>query len=262
MIRRSVLASLATGVLGLSATSSEAATILYQQDFENPTGWVNRVGDLDFVPVNNLYGNQPPGFQFGNTFTVETLLVGGNVAWNGQGYRDPDGRGGTHVIGMLSTAQDDLLGLSFNVGAFKFLNFQLDVSSIDLNCCGGPFDASNVATPVFRISLFDNPGGAVGLGSGALLDFEDIAGTIGPNSFTFDWTRFIVALDATGRTDGNVTVRIDLLTGGYAAIDNFIIAASDDPGDVGSVPEPGTLMLLALSLLALGVNRGAKPTRR
>lgn len=235
------------------AVPAGAATVLYTQDFEAPTGFVNRVGDLDYVPVNNLYGNQPPGFQFGNSFTVETLLVGGNIAWGGNGYKDPQGVAGKHVLGMLSSAQDDLLGLSFNVGSFKFLNFQLDISSIDLNCCGGPFDASNQQTPTFRISLFDNPGGAAGLGSGALLDSVDISGTVGPNSFTFDWTNHIVALDATGNTGGNVTARIDLLTGGYAAMDNFRIVASDEPGDVGNdIPEPSSLALVMLGLAAVG----------
>lgn len=237
------------------AAPSSAAVLLYAQDFENPTGFVNRVGDLDFVPVNNLYGNQPVGFQFGNSFTVETLLVGGNIAWGGNGYRDPQGIAGRHVLGMLSSAQDDLIGLSFNVGAFRFLNFQLDVSSIDLNCCGGPFDAPNTQVPTYRISLFDNPGGAVGLGVGALLDFEDISGTVGPNSFTFDWTNHVVALDATGNTDGNVTVRIDLLAGGYAALDNFRIVAADDPGNVGRIPLPSSLLLVALGIAALGATR-------
>lgn len=239
----------------LAAAPAGAATLLYTQDFENPTGFVNRVGDLDFVPVNNLYGNQPPGFQFGNSFTVETLLIGGSIAWGGNGYRDPQARAGRHVLGMLSSAQNDLLGLSFNVGAFKFLNFQIDISSIDLNCCGGPFDPSNTQVPTFRISLLDNPGGPVGLGSGAVLDFQDIAGTIGPNSFTFDWTNHIVALDTTGNTDGNVTVLIDLLTGGYAAMDNFRIAAADDPGNVGRTPAPSSLLLALLGLAALGAVR-------
>jgi hypothetical protein len=44
---------------------------------------------------------------------------------------------------------------------------------------------------------------------------------------------------------------IDLLTGGYAALDNFRIAASDNAGDVGdtsaAVPEPTTMLGIALA---------------
>lgn len=253
----SALAGLCAGLsLALTAAApASATTVLYTQNFENPTGFVNRIGDLDYVPVNNLYGNQPVGFQFGNTYTVETLLVGGNVAWGGNGYQDPQGRAGRYAIGMLSTVQDDLLGLSFNVGSYAYLNFQLDISSIDLNCCSGPFDPFNITAPVFRISLYDNPTTVVGVGSGTVLDFEDITGTVGPNAYTFDWTNYTVALDATGNTNGNVTLRIDLLQGGYAAIDNFRIAASDAAGDTGNVPEPASAALVLLGLAASAAAR-------
>jgi hypothetical protein len=73
-----------------------------------------------------------------------------------------------------------------------------------------------------------------------------------------DWTNHIVALDATGNTNGNVTVRIDLLTSGYGSMDNFVIAASNTPGDV-TVPEPASVALVVLGLgaMALGRRRAA-----
>jgi PEP-CTERM motif len=84
-----------------------------------------------------------------------------------------------------------------------------------------------------------------------LLDQVDITGLAGANDYTFNWSNFTSALDATGNTNGNVTLRIDLLRGGYAAMDNFRIAASDTPGDTGQVPEPGSLPLVGLALLGL-----------
>ncbi len=240
-----LLAALSAG----AATAS--TTVLYAQDFENPTGFVNDGGDVNiFRTVNQLYGDQPVGFQFFQNFTTETLLIGGTQAW-GRGFQDPDGRGGRYALGLLSDANNDLLGLSFDVGAYQFLNFQLDISSIDLDRWGGAFVPAG-AVPSFRLSLYDNPSGAVGLGSGGLLDSVDIVGSAGPNDYTFDWTRHTVALDATGNTNGLVTLRIDLLAGGYAAMDNFRIAASDTAGDTGTVPLPGTasLALLGLAFLA------------
>lgn len=247
--------SLATLLLGAAlAAPAFATTVLYTQDFENPTGFVNDGGDVNiFRTVNQLYGNQPPGFQFFQNFTTETLLVGGSQAW-GRGFQDPQGVAGRYVLGMLSDVQNDLLGLSFNLGAYRYLNFSLDISSIDLDRWGGAFVAPGTV-PAFRLSLYDNPGGAIGLGSGVLLDSVDITGTPGANRWTFDWTHHTVALDATGTTNGNVTLRIDELRGGYAALDNFRIAASDTPGDTGSVPEPGSLALAGLALAALGLKR-------
>lgn len=239
--------------------TSHATTILYQQNFENPNpgSFVNDGGDVNiFNPVNALYGGQPAGFLFAQQFTVETLLVGGTQA-HGTGFLDPQNRAGSYAVGMLSSAQNDLLALSFNVGANRFLNFQLEISSIDLSTFGGPFVPVGGLAPVFRLSLYDNPGGVVGLGSGVLLSSVDITGTASALRNTFDWTEHIAALDATGTTNGNVTLRIDELVGGYAALDNFLIAASDNPGDVGngSVPEPESLALILLGLAGLGVIR-------
>jgi PEP-CTERM motif len=234
---------------------THAATVLFTQNWETPNGFVNDGGDLNiFRTVNQNYANQPAGFTYWQPFTTETLLVGGTQAF-GVGFKDPENVAGKYVIGMLSSFQDDRLGMAFNVGANKFLNFKLDVSSIDLDRFSGPFVAAGGEAPVFRFKLFDNPGGIAGRPSGSALSFADAAGVKGPNKFTFDWTNAVVALDATGNTNGNVLLEIDLLSGGYAAIDNFVIAAADKPGDVGEVPaipEPGTwaLMLGGLGAIA------------
>ena len=241
---------LALLTIGLASASANAATVLYTQDFEHPVNFVNDGGDINiFRTVNDLYGNQPAGFTFAQPFTTETLLVGGTGAF-GTGYKDPQNVAGNYVVSMLSDAQDDRLALAFNIGTNKFLNFQLDISSIDLDRFGGPFVPAGGAAPTFRFSLYDNPSGATGLGSGTALSFADRTGTIGPNKFTFDWTNVTVGLDATGNTNGNVILEIDLLSGaGYAAFDNFKVAAADQSG---VIPEPGTWALLLGGLGAMG----------
>lgn len=243
--------------VALSAFGAQASTLLYSQDFDNPNQFVNHEynggpKDVDpFTTVNGAYGNQPPGFSFGQVWTVETLLVGGSAAWNGQGFRDPSGRAGSYVLGMLSNVQDDLVGLSFNNQGFRYLNFRFDHSPIDLNSWGGPFNLGGAA-PSFRVSLIDNPSGAAGLGTGAVLAFQDFIGAAPDNPYTFQWSNSVAALDSMGSTNGNVTIRIDMLSGGYGAIDNFVVNASDLAGDVPAIPEPGTYAMMLLGLTGLG----------
>jgi hypothetical protein len=181
---------------------------------------------------------------------VETLLITGNRAF-GTGYSDPSGIGGNYALGMLSSFQNDLLGLSFDTGGRQFLNFQLTVSSIDLSAWSGPFVAAG-SVPVFRFTLYDNPSGANGLfGNGTILDRIEASGTASARS-VFDWTTLLLPLNASGSTNGRVTIQIDLLSGGYAAMDNFRIVASDIRGDLGTIPEPSSVISLGLGLAGLG----------
>ncbi len=231
------------------SSSAEAATILYNQDFENPAEFVNDGGDVNiFNQVNTLYGNQPPGFTFAQAFTVETLFINGNLAF-GTGYSDPAGIGGDYALGLQSDRQNDLLGLSFDVGTNDFLNVSLDVSSIDLSLFGAPFVPETGAVPTLEFTLYDNPSGATGLGTGTILSSLQVSGTASPRS-QFDWTSVVLPLNASGSTNGNVILRIDLLSGGYASLDNFVIAASDTPGEIpNSIPEPSSI----LSLVSIGI---------
>jgi hypothetical protein len=241
----------------LAGSANAATIVLYDQDFEAPKAYNNDGGDVNpYSTVNDNYGGQPPGFQFGQVFTVETLNItgsdrdGGTAAF-GTGWSDPDGTGGDFAIGMLSDAQDDRLGLSFSVGALPFLNFGLDVSSIDLSTFGGPFVPIDGLAPVFQFTPFDNPSGAVGIGGGTILDQKTLTGTASPRD-VFDWTSGVFAFKTAGNTNGNVTLQIDLLVGGYAAMDNFRITASDDEGDLGGGPTPVPLPA-SLPLMAFGV---------
>lgn len=224
-----VIAFLAVAVTaGPPSTPAAAVEILYDQDFESPDAFVNDGGDINIDrPVNALYGNQPPGFTFAQAFTVETLLITGTAAF-GTGYSDPTGRGGSYALGMLATLENDLLGLAFNVGERRFLNVRLDVSSIDLDRFSGPFTPESGVAPVFEFSLYDNPSGTTGLGSGTPLEIFQAAGTPSPRTVV-DWTEVLLAFDASGASNGNVILRINLLSGGYAALDNFRIAAADTP---------------------------------
>jgi hypothetical protein len=230
----------------LTASHVQAATVLYDQDFENPTAFVNDGGDVNiYNPVNTFYGNQPPGFTFAQANTVETIFITGSQAF-GIGYSDPSAVGGSYALGMLSNVQNDLLGLSFDVGDYNFLNVSLNISSIDLSVFGGPFVQTG-EIPVFEFTLYDDPSGVTGLGNGTILSSLQAAGTASEQT-VLDWTQVMLPLAAKGNTNGNVILRIDLLDGGYAAMDNFLIAASNNSI---ITPIPAAVWLLGSGLAGL-----------
>lgn len=240
----------------MATTVSQAATLLYQQDFENPASFRNDGVDTNiYKTVNDNYGNQPVGFQFAQQYTVETLNVTGSdrgtgsAAW-GTGWSDPSGTGGNFAVGMLSDGQNDLLGLSFDVGALPYFNVSMDVSSIDLSGWGGPFVPAGEA-PVFRFSLFDNPSGGASTGSGSLLDSYDFTGVASAGN-VFDWRKASFGLSTAGNTNGNVTFQIDMLSGGYGALDNFVLTADDTPPPLAPVPLPGSFILMLGGLGLIG----------
>jgi len=255
------ISSLLVAGLFVAASGAHAATTLYTQNFEAPVNFVNDGGDINiYRTVNDLYGNQPAGFTFAQPYTDETLRVGGTDAF-GIGYKDPQHIAGNYVVAMLSDAQNDLLSMSFSVGNFQFLNFGLDISSIDLDRFGGPFVPGGGAAPQFRFSLYDNPTGVTGLsGNGVLLDSATATGVAGPNKYTFDWRHEVLGLNAAGSVNGNVTLQIDLLSGGYAAMDNFVVVASNEKGVIPGVPEPGSWLLMGLGLATLAL-RARKASR-
>ena len=259
--------SLAVAGLMLGAlAAAQAATIVYQNDFNNPVGWVDGSGNgtgISFAQVNSMYGSA-----FQQTFTVETIQIAGNA-----NYTDPSGTGGAYSLGMLSSVQNDLLSLTFDVGALNFVNITMDFAGIGpVACpsCGGPFAFAG-QTPVFDLTLYDSPLGTFSLGSpGTSLSTGAMTGGVIASTTTLGWNSGSVALSTAGNTNGKVTLVIDLRGGtgmaGYSAFDNLVIASSDTPGDTGgggdpgnnNVPEPSTLLLAGLAALTLGVRRRSR----
>jgi hypothetical protein len=223
-----LLALTMTAVFSSNTTLAQTIT-LYQNDFESPNvppaiacGYA-----IDTRTINSLYGGQ--GGEFAQINTVETVLINEPAAFGTpQEYSDPEGKGGNYAIGMLSSLQNDRLALTFDGQGLPFVNVGMDISSIDVFSCGGPV---GVAAPSYTIRLLDSPGGVFNW-SDAVLDEVTIIGETAPDQWTFHWTNHVVALDASGSTDGNISIVWDLVQSGYGAFDNLIITSSDEEGDV------------------------------
>ncbi|WP_146164549.1 hypothetical protein [Nitrosospira sp. Nsp2] len=138
---------------------------------------------------------------------MDTLLIAGNQA-SGHGYSDLSGKGEL-CFGDAFTVENDLIGLSFNVGSNPFMNVRAEISSIDVSVFGGPFVKPG-AVPTFKFTLFDDANGNDGLGSGKMLDVGQVSG-IASSRDVFSWTEVTLPPSTIGNTDRNVTVRIDLL---------------------------------------------------
>jgi hypothetical protein len=210
--------------LAAPAPAGAQSIVLYTNDFESPNVpiQVSCGNSLDSRTIDSLYG--APGFVFHQINTVEAISIDDP----GGLYTNPSGQGGAYALGMLSTSQDDKLALTFDAQGRTFVNVGLDLSSIDVQGCGGPF---GVDVPIMQVSLLDSPGGSFDFNQ-TVLDSDTITGVAAPDQWTFEWTTGVVSLDATGATDGNVSIVFDLLQSGYAAFDNLSIVASNDPGIV------------------------------
>ena len=105
------------------------------------------------------------------------------------------------------------MGLTFDVSIFDFLNFQIDLTNLDLECCGAPFRSGDFdTTPDFQFWLFDDAGG-LGLGTGTPLDRKMFSPNASAHHVT-DFSTFAFGWDASGLSVGIVSLQIDLLTGG------------------------------------------------
>jgi Thrombospondin type 3 repeat len=203
----------------LPSIASGQSIVLYTNDFESPNVPVviNCGNSLDSRGINLLYGS--PGFVYNQQFTVEAIT---HADLQGL-YSDPEGKGGAYSLGMLSTAEDDKLALTFDAQGRAFVNVGIDLSSVDVAGCGGPF---GVAAPVMRISLLDSPGGTFAFNQ-TVLDTKTITGEAAPDQWTFHWHSGVVSFAVSGSTDGHVSILFDLLESGYAAFDNLSIVASN-----------------------------------
>jgi hypothetical protein len=129
---------------------------------------------------------------------------------------------------MLSIVQDDRVALALNTQMLPYVNFELNISAIDVNGCGGPFGLN---TPVFYIKVVDVPDGNFNIYNNyTILDEWTVTGIEpGATPYTFNWSLHNVSFNVSQATNGNVAIIWDLLQSGYAAFDNIRITSSQTP---------------------------------
>lgn len=217
--RLAILAALTVVSPVRLATAQEIT--LYSNDFESPNQAIDAScgNSLDVAGINTCYGRA--GYSFIEQFSVETVVLHDSASK----YGNQGSNNGHYAIGMLGEVEDDKLALRFDVQSQQFLNVAIDVSSIDVDGCGGPF---GIQTPRFRITLLDCPAGIFDWNA-KKLDEQLIEGEASDNKWAFAWSRGSVSLDASRSTDGNVVVVFDLISGGYAVFDNLVVKATRFP---------------------------------
>ena len=204
-------------------------TVLYQNDFEAPLVPIavgNWCTGLDNTDINTVYGT--PLAQFTQQDTVETMII--DSLFNPTTpYVDPSGTGGAYSLIMASVIDDNLLALNFDPQGRRYINVAMDISSIGINDDNNCISSIAIADPIFRVFAIDSPAG-IPLLSGTVLDQEDMMGQMGPNPWTFLWTRQVVSLDVSASTaGGSVSIMFQVLQSAIASLDNLVITASDNP---------------------------------
>jgi hypothetical protein len=191
---------------------------LYENDFEKPNQpvEVSCGNSLDQAGINETFGKA--GYNFIEQYSVETVVLHDPMGK----YSDQGSRNGDYALGMLGSVQDDKLAFRFDMQGQQYLNVAMDVSSIDVEGCGGPF---GVETPKFKVMLLEDADGEFNW-SNKKLDEKMLEGEASSDAWKFHWTRGTVALDAGEAKTGNIIVVFDLVTAGYAAFDNLKITAA------------------------------------
>lgn len=204
--------------IGISPIAHAQTVILYENNFEKPNEplAVDCGNSLDTRGINFLYGKAD--FEFKQEFTVEAVFLQDPAGK----YQNAGADHGQYALGMLSAVQDDKLALAFNSRGYSFINIGLDLSSIDVEGCAGPF---GVSAPRLRITLLDRPDDIVDYAQ-TELDSKEMTGIAAPDGWTFRWKKEVVGLSTEGSQNGKVTIVFDLLEGGYAVFDNLSITAS------------------------------------
>ena len=213
-------------------TGSNETRILFENDFENP----DTTQFVEFCSPDLILNNTIKaiyGFEFNQTFTIETIRINGP----NNDYADPQRIGGDYALGLLKgPTNDDMLAFTFNRAGLPFLNLKMNISPIGWKKIGACRNqAFELKEPVFKVSVYDTPSGNFNFStSNVLLDSKEFTGLeMGETPFVFNWAIVMASLDVSDASSESVTVVLDLIESDYAAFDNITITSSSQVGSTG-----------------------------
>ncbi len=271
--RRHVLAAViaACGAAFGGASAQALEITIFDQDFETPRSFIGSnatAPDVDSRPPRDIHLSRSARAGIQSSVTVETINVTNSESTDPSadqqfksigGYTGDLDQSGNFLLGMLSDLEDDRFSLIFFFEELDFLNVQIDLTNLDLDCCGGQFHGPGVdTTPDFQFSLFTGRGnGNFQVVPDTLLDRKVFSpGASAPN--VIDFTTFAFSLDASDASTGFGLLELDLLSGGYAGFDNLTVSFSDTPVGVSEVPLPASGLLLLSGLAGFGALKRRK----
>lgn len=253
-------------LLGLTNIGHTQTTVVYQNDFENPTSFTPPDFWADANYPSNFTAIYPTtGAVIQNYRSPDVIKIGAGI------YTDPSGIGKTYAIGMVNPERE-LMSFSFDAsGAGNFVNFGIDITKAGLvKMSTGTthyYDPSPLARPNLNFQIYDTPNGLFNLNtlvSNAnaypLLNSGTFVGKHSPYH-VMEWTHLIGSFDITQATDGNVTLVIEkpaasATANRYTVFDNLSIVVSQNaPGEptITKAFSPATINVGSTGILTLTI---------
>ena len=234
----SALAAQAAPILWLSTSNNQLATV------DVATGASNVIGntgvfltDIAFNPTGSLYGISFTDLYSVNKNTGQTTLIGNLGSVNGTANALVFGSDGTlYMAGSTLYTVNTITGASTSVGGIGFQ------SAGDLAFVGSDLFMAADNDHLVKVDTLTGTGTDIGA-----IGVQSVFGLASPDNATLYGMagQAVFTINTSNGAAGSPVTFAPLL-GGFAAGSAFVTEAG------ASVPEPGTLALLGVSMAALG----------
>ncbi|MPV85270.1 hypothetical protein [Ostreibacterium oceani] len=247
-----VLITMGACVTAMMLTSANAQTIIYQNDFENPTpsNCPNWGGTASAGTLAANY-NDPPDAIFAQTGSADRLCV------SHPSYADPSNTAGNFAITFgVASNNIESWGLAFDPQGEAFINGSIQLSKIRVFANNSynftapettPVTANFYRLPAGQTYTLSNAGVPVGGNVRVIvggvdqtpIDSDTINVTNSINHTTFDWQTYNFSVDTSAFATGDKLIMVftGLPLQRFMAFDNLIVTANNTPPTVTQVSQ-------------------------